>query len=121
MTLFESARQAPLFAVFICCGAFLGSVYDFLYIFRRNRKPLLLAISDILFSIVFLVSSGVCTFFFNSGKLEWFFFVGIFLGFLTERITLGKLLKISIDFLAKILYNLSIKFDLNGKVKSLFK
>lgn len=121
MTLFESARQAPLFAVFLCCGMFLGIVYDLLYVFRRKRKALPTALSDVLFSAVFLFSVGICTLYFNSGKLEWFFFLGIFLGFLSERATLGNLLKISIDFLAKILYNLNIKFNLSGKIKKLFK
>ena len=108
--LFFSTRQAPLFAVFICLGIVLGAIYDIFYIFRKKRKLLLLHLCDILFSLCFFVLTALTAYHFNSGNLEFYFFSGIFLGFCAERASLGKFIKFSIDFFAKILYNLYIRF-----------
>ncbi len=115
--LFFSTRQAPLFAVFICVGIVLGAIYDIFYVFRLKRKGIFLHLSDILFSLCFFILTALTVFLFNSGKLEFYFFSGIFLGFCAERASLGKFIKFSIDFFAKILYNLYIRF----KETSLFK
>ena len=119
--LFESSRQAPLFSVFICLGIVLGAIYDIFYVFRLKRKGFFIHLSDILFSLVFFVFTAACTFLFNSGQLEIYFFFGIFLGFCAERASLGKFIKISIDFFAKILYNLYIRLEVKERFKRLLK
>lgn len=119
--LFVSSNQAPLFAVFICLGIVLGAVYDIFYLFRLNRKGIFIHLSDILFSIIFFVLTALTVFLYNSGKLEIYFFFGIFLGFCAERASLGKFIKISIDFFAKILYNLYIRFKETDFFKRMLK
>lgn len=119
--LFHSTRQAPLFAVFICLGVVLGAVYDIFYLFRLNRKGFLIHISDIIFCLIFFILTALTVFLFNSGKLEIYFFFGIFLGFCAERTSLGKFIKISIDFFAKILYNLYIRFKDTSLYKRMLK
>ncbi len=119
--LFESARQAPLFAVFICCGIILGAVYDLFYVFRQKRKGVFVHISDFIFALIFFVTVSVFLMLFNSGKPEFYFFFGIFLGFFAERVTLGYFIKIFIDICAKILYNLNISLGLKEKLKRLLK
>lgn len=115
--LFFSTRQAPLFAVFICLGVVLGVIYDIFYLFRLKRKGIIIHISDVIFCLLFFVLTAATVYFFNSGNLEIYFFLGILLGFCAERVSLGKFIKISIDFFSKILYNLYIRF----KNTSLFK
>lgn len=119
--LFTSSRQAPLFAVFICLGVILGAVYDIFYLFRLKRKGILIHLSDVAFSLIFFLLTALTVFLFNSGKLEFYFFFGIFLGFCTERISLGKFIKIFIDFFSKILYNLYIRLKETKFLKRMFK
>ena len=119
--LFFSTRQAPLFAVFICLGVVLGIIYDIFYIFRIKRKGFLIHISDIIFCLVFFILTALTVSLFNSGTLEIYFFLGIFLGFCSERASLGKFIKISIDFFLKILYNLYIQFKDTSLYKRMLK
>ncbi len=119
--LFISTRQAPLFAVFICVGIVLGIIYDIFYVFRLKRKGIIIHVSDIIFSVAFFVLTALTTLLFNSGKLEFYFFFGIFLGFCAERASLGKFIKISIDFFSKILYNLYIRFKNTSFYKRMLK
>ncbi len=121
MKLFESARQTPLFLVFICLGAVLGIVYDIFYVFRKRRRGIFIHLSDILFSLIFFLLTAMTCHLFNSGKLEIYLFSGIFLGFCVERATLGNFIKFSIDFLAKILYNLCIRFKVSETLKRMLK
>ncbi len=102
MRLFETSRQAPLFAVFFCLGIFLGVVYGLLYVFRRGRSKVF---ADIIFSLVYGVGFALCAYFFNSGEIRLYFFVAVFTGFLCERPFIGYFIKKSIDFSAKVLYN----------------
>ncbi len=121
MNLFETTRQLPLFAVCICSGVILGVIYDVFYIFRRKRKGILLHVSDILFSLIFFVLTALTIQLFNSGRLEIYLFLGIFLGFCSERATLGNFIKIFIDFFSKILYNLYVRFKVSEKLKRMLK
>ncbi len=121
MKLFESSRQAPLFAVFFCCGILLGIIYDMLYVFRRKRKSAAIHISDAVFALCFFVFTALCTLIYNSGKSELYHFFGIVTGFSIERITLGSFIKISIDFFAKILYNLYRRSCLRKMLRRLVK
>lgn len=119
--LFVSTRQAPLFAVFICLGVILGIIYDIFYLFRLKRKGVLIHISDVVFSLIFFVITALTVFLFNSGKLEIYFFLAIFLGFCAERLSLGKFIKIFIDFFSKILYNLYMNFKESKFFKGIVK
>ena len=119
--LFITTRQAPLFAVFICLGVVLGAIYDFFYMFRLKRQGIFLHLSDMLFSLIFFILSAVTIQLYNSGKLEFYFFSGIFLGFCAERASLGKFIKISIDFFAKILYNLYVRLKNTSFFKRMLK
>lgn len=121
MRLFESSRQAPLFAVFICLGVILGIIYDIFYVFRVKRKPFFMAFADILFSAVFFLLTLYFVKTFNSGNLHWFLFFAIFLGFILERLTLGNFIKIFIDFFIKILYNLYRRLNIEKYLKRLLK
>ena len=114
--LFESARQTPLFLVFICLGILLGAVYDVFYLFRQKRYGVLTFISDLIFSAVFLVLMLFLIERFNSGKVRLFMFFAVLLGFCAERATLGFFIKIFIDFFLKFLYNLYI----HSSLKKLF-
>ena len=104
--LFETARQGPLFALFISIGIMTGIFYDLNYGLRRLKKPVITAFSDLLFCLFVLVLISGGAEHFNSGKIEWFFFFGIFLGFCAERAVLSEFIKKSIDFFAIFLYNL---------------
>ena len=121
MRLFESSRQAPLFLLFICCGILQGLVYDLFYLFRRNRKGVLIHISDLLFSLFFLLSTAFTAYIGNKGELQWFFFLGILVGFYIEISTSGYFIKIFIDFFTGFIYNLYRKLASLGGVKRLFK
>jgi hypothetical protein len=121
MNLFETTRQLPLFAVCICSGAILGIIYDIFYLFRRRRKGILLHVSDALFSLVFFLLTSLTVQLFNSGKLEIYLLLGIFLGFCIERATLGNFIKFSIDFFIKILYNLCVRFKVSERLKRMLK
>ncbi len=121
MKLFESSRQAPLFLIFACCGILLGIIYDILYIFRRRKKSIALHAADAFFSICFFAFTALCALIYNSGKLEWYYFAGLATGFTLEHFTLGSFIKISIDFFAKILYNLYIKSHLLELFKRIAK
>ncbi|MBR6765909.1 MAG: spore cortex biosynthesis protein YabQ [Clostridia bacterium] len=109
--LFESARQTPLFLVFITAGILLGAVYDAFYIFRQKRYGVFTFISDIIFSLIFLILMLFLIQCFNSGKVHLFMFFAVLLGFWAERATLGFFIKIFIDFFIKFLYNLYIRIN----------
>ncbi|MBE7092678.1 MAG: hypothetical protein E7365_05825 [Clostridiales bacterium] len=121
MKLFESSKQAPLFALFIILGIILGIVYDIFYVFRYKRRPVLMAVSDILFSGIFFVLTLHFIEKFNNGNMYWFIFLALILGFIAERITLGNFIKIFIDFFAKILYNLYRRLNISKYLKMLSK
>lgn len=119
MRLFESARQAPLFAVFFCAGVIAGAVYDVLYVFRRGRKTVHL--SDGIFSLCYFVIFAFFAYIFNSGEVHWYFFPAVFSGFCAERVSLGFFIKKLIDFTAKIVYNLGEELDIKSKLGRLKK
>lgn len=121
MRLFESARQAPLFAVFFCVGAVLGAVYDILYVFRKENKKAAINISDIFFCLCFFALFALTAWLFNSGEVRWHFFLALFAGFCVERVSLGFFIKKLIDFTAKIVYNLGEKSDIKSKLGRLKK
>lgn len=106
MRLFETSRQAPLFAVFFCLGIVLGVVYGLLYALRRGKNKVF---ADIIFSFAYGISFALCAYFFNSGEIRMYFFVALFLGFLCERPFIGFFIKKTIDFLTKVLYNFKSK------------
>lgn len=73
-------------------GFFVGILYSLINIPTRIKKNLLLQIIiDILFSIlcsfIFLILINII----NQGELRFFLLIGYVLGFIIERITLGKL------------------------------
>lgn len=105
MRLFESERQAPLFAVFLCTGVILGIIYDFFYVFRLKRKGIFIHISDGIFVLVSFFLTAAAAYIYNSGELRIYFFFGIILGFFAERMTVGSFIKKFIDFSVKIIYN----------------
>lgn len=106
MRLFETSRQAPLFAVFFCLGILLGIIYSLLYALRYRQNKVL---ADIIFSLVYGVLFCLCAYIFNSGEIRIYFFVAVLLGFLWERPFVGYFIKKTIDFFAKILYNFKEK------------
>lgn len=118
MRLFESARQAPLFAVFFCVGAVLGLIYDVLYILRKGKT---VNLSDILFCICFFVLFSLFAYIFNSGEVHWYFFLAAICGFCAERVSLGFFIKKLIDFIAKIVYNLMEETNIKSKLGRLKK
>ncbi len=121
MKLFETSLQAPLFLVFTCLGIILGIVYDILYFLRIKRKPVFMAVADILFSGIFFLLTLYFVTVFSNGKVHWFLFFGIFSGFTLERLTLGNFIKIFIDFFTKILYNLYERLNIKKYLKRLLK
>ncbi len=121
MRLFESSRQAPLFTVFFCLGVILAVVYDVFYLFRHKRNPVLMGISDIIFSAVFFVLTAYFVQRFNSGNIKIFMFFALVCGFSMARLTLGTFIKIFIDFFMKILYNLYRRLNISKYLKALLK
>ena len=121
MRLFETSRQLPLFVVFFCLGVILAIIYDIFYLFRQKRNPVLMGVSDIIFSAVFFVLTAYFIQTFNSGSVKFFMFFAIIFGFTIERLTLGNFIKIFIDFLMKILYNLYRRLNVSKFIKALLK
>lgn len=106
MRLFETARQAPLFFIFLLSGAVLGVIYELFGFFRNNK--ILLVISDVIYAVIFTAFTGVVAYFFNKGEMHWYFYLGEVCGLIIEHKTLGFFIKVFMDFLRKILYNLRV-------------
>ena len=119
--LFESSRQAPTFLVFVSAGILLGIIYDILYLFRRRRRGILLHLSDAVFAACFFLILALTALAFTSGTLRSYMLLAVLTGFVTARATVGNFIKITIDFFAKIMYNITVKLRLGKLLRRLTK
>lgn len=108
MNLFDTSRQIPLFLSFVLVGAYLGIIYDLLYIFRRRYT----VVTDTIFCVAFTLLFGVSAYVLNSGSVHLYFFIGTFVGITVHQLTLGKIFKKYMDILAEKIYNLYVRIKM---------
>ena len=73
-------------------GIIIGIVYGILNIFTTIKKNFPIQIvADLIFSILLSFTFLVAINILNMGQFRFFLFIGYMLGFIVERITLGKL------------------------------
>lgn len=87
-------------------GFIIGIIYGLLNIPTNIKKNLpLQIILDLIFSIIYTIIFLILINIINQGELRLFLFIGYLLGFILERITLGKLFAKGY----KNMYNLIVK------------
>jgi len=111
MTLFDSIGQFHVFLWAVSFGAISGIIYEACMFFRRLFKFKLFV--NIIFDSVFCAAviflfiiyfTHVCDF-----NLRWYMFLGIILGFLTERISLGNYIAKFFDMVYNIIIRIKAK------------
>ena len=93
------------FSCAFATGILLGVGYDFLRGFRKAGHPSVfnIAVSDVLF---FLIAAVICFYMelaLTAGRVRWYFLIGVFLGFLTERATLSRVFVPCIAFVSRVI------------------
>ena len=83
--------QMNMFCISIFLGAGMGIVYDLVRIIRRiiKHNNFFIGLEDIIFWIVwaFVVIDGIHIY--NNGELRIYIFLGLFIGFLIYKNTIG--------------------------------
>lgn len=98
--------QLKDFFIMICLGGIIGIFYGIINTSTQIKKKIILQVfNDLIFSIVtcatFIISINTI----NLGQFRLFLTLGYFLGFIIERITLGKLFAKGYKFV----YNKTVK------------
>ena len=84
--------QLKDFFIVFGIGFIIGIIYGFLNIFSNIKKLYVIQIIvDIIFSIIYFISFLILVNILNWGQVRLFLVVGYLLGFILERITLGKI------------------------------
>lgn len=84
--------QLKDFSIMLAIGLILGVLYGILNLFSVVKKNFIFQIiADIIFSITGLIVFIVFINIINMGEFRLFLLIGYALGFILERITLGKL------------------------------
>ena len=98
-------NQAYLFLIFVINGIIIGLVFDFFRILRRTIKTsnIITYIEDVLFWILTGLLVLYNIWYFNSGEIRIYMFLGIILGILIYMSTLSNIL---IKIFSKILKTL---------------
>lgn len=114
--------QLKDFCIMLGIGVILGIIYGILNIPNKIKTiRAIQIISDILFSAIAIISFIIFINLINMGEIRFFLCLGYILGFIIERITLGKLFAKGY----KYVYNKIVKFFkfiANSKVgKVIFK
>lgn len=89
---FSYILQIKELSIMMICGLFLGIIYEVLNIIPNLKKNIVLQITaDIIFSFISLFSFIIIINVLNRGEIRLFLLIGFLLGFVIERITIGKL------------------------------
>ena len=84
--------QLKDFGIMIMFGIIIGTIYEFINIPSKIKFSLIYQIiADILTVIIFFATYKMLINYFNLGQTRLFLCIGYILGFLIEKITLGKL------------------------------
>lgn len=103
-----AVNQSYLFLIFTINGLFIGIIFDFFRILRKEFKTsnLVTYIEDIMFWIISGISIIYSMVNFSNGSLRFYMVVGILIGVITYILTIGKYIRMFsvaiIDFFKKI-------------------
>lgn len=114
--------QLKDFSIMLCIGIIIGIIYGVFNILSRIRYNFIIQlIADILFSIIVIFAFIIFVNIINMGQIRFFLCVGYILGFVLERITLGKLFAKSYKYVYTKIVKLIKRFANSRIGKVLFK
>ena len=112
----SSYLQFKDFCIFFGAGIAIGIIYDLINIPQKiNKNTPLLIITDTIFSLIAFVCFWYLTNIINLGEFRLYMFLGYILGFLIQKITLGKLFAKGVQKVYNLLINNKEKFK-NSKL-----
>jgi len=123
MILFSSVGQFYLFLWSVSFGCIIGIAYEICVFFRKLFKFRLfiniifdLAISALTIFLFIIYFTYICDF-----QLRFFIFLGIFLGFFLERISIGNYIAKICDIVYNIYCGIKLKYSGKTKKKRIIK
>lgn len=110
--LFETLKQSYIFLGALYFGLILGTIYEIISFFFKNKKKFFVLIKDFLFSVVATILFVICLKLVNYGEFRLYIFLAFVVGFILERTTIGFLVEKLMQIICKffqLVYNKLMK------------